>query len=157
VLREAYAQLWCKGKFANALAFFTPRAERQAQTYSEDYVNMIDAFNRIIFCHFGMGNLHEASKTMAKMTQLVDKLEDSEQKHRLMYSYLPAKGELLRLQRDPSAELVLSEALECAKRSHLLRRGWTVIYARTHLNYAQESLRLDTAVGYKEILGMCIT
>ncbi|KAL5328727.1 hypothetical protein ACEPPN_002230 [Leptodophora sp. 'Broadleaf-Isolate-01'] len=138
--RGLHTILMTSHDYAGALKAFQPVADIESRLAN---AMRLESRFRVIGSLIAMGNLHEAGILIEEAQTMVDALEDPEQKAQLTLGALSTRGEWLRLNRDPRAIAVLSEAFEFAKEHTWLHNGSWSLNARKALRLAKSSLISD--------------
>ncbi|KAL2075855.1 hypothetical protein VTL71DRAFT_798 [Oculimacula yallundae] len=136
IARGLHTILTTSGNHAEALKVILPVAEIE----SGDINPMtVESSYRVIGSLIAMRNLERAGVLLEETQAVVDKLEDPEQKAQLTLGALSTRGELLRMQRDPRAVAVLTEAYEFAKEHTWLHNGSWTLNARKALRLGKNA------------------
>ncbi|KAH8892868.1 hypothetical protein GQ53DRAFT_822378 [Thozetella sp. PMI_491] len=142
-VRGLSTALYVKGDSNAALRAMLSVAETEQKLYPGTYMEY-DLHHRMAKCQLAAYNLESAANLIDQMDAVVDKIEGtggrSEQVRRMRLDVLLARGELLRLQRDPKCLMYLEEALEQARAGAEIRDIWVLRFVERHLALAKETL-----------------
>lgn len=138
--RGLHTSLMTKGDHAGALEAFQPVADVEDSLQN---TLTIESLNRIIGSHLCLMHLHKAKAMIEKSERLVATLDDKEKRTQFTLCALSTRGEFYRLQRDPRAIGVLTEAYNFAKTNTWLHGGSWTVNARKALRTARSGLNSD--------------
>ncbi|KAH6989826.1 hypothetical protein BKA56DRAFT_711546 [Ilyonectria sp. MPI-CAGE-AT-0026] len=142
-LRGLHSALLCWGGFDGALRV-SIHCENQEAAVERDSLDAttawrVEAAVRRIRCELSMNRLDNAEARLRELAGAVEAIKAASGNidWHLWFAFLDLRGELLRLQGNPSAEDLLEAAYSVAEANCQLFNWWYVIYAKRHVAFAK--------------------